>query len=120
MEQRDDKYGMISARNDLGDLYASQLQIEKAKEEYNNGLNCLFHDSNIVRKWKNLKKKREEEESQLISVKHCLMGINLLGKLVKHCYFKDQQMNRECLLFSGFLSDQIYDHGLPHPQRLQY
>lgn len=23
MEQRDDKYGMISARNDLGDLYAS-------------------------------------------------------------------------------------------------
>lgn len=54
---------MISARNDLGDLYGSQFQIEKAKEEYNNGLNCLFHDSNIVKKWKSLKKKREEDNS---------------------------------------------------------
>ncbi len=52
MEGRDDKYGMIMVRNDLGDLYASQFHIEKAKEEYNNGLNCLFHDSGILKRWR--------------------------------------------------------------------
>lgn len=115
MEGRDDKYGMIMVRNDLGDLYASQFHIDRAKEEYNNGLNCLFHDSAIITRWRDL---RTHETH--VSIKHCLLGISFLGKLIKHCYYNSQELNRECLLFAGFLNDQIYQHGLPHPTRLLY
>jgi hypothetical protein len=62
MNNREDNNGMIQVRNDLGDLYITlnvlenqkENYIEKAKDEYNNGLNCLFHYPNILQSWRSL------------------------------------------------------------------
>ena len=128
MNNREDNNGMIQVRNDLGDLYITlnvlenqkENYIEKAKDEYNNGLNCLFHYPNILQSWRSLQKNQENKINEnnsnssnnnsnnnsndksdiirkiiqnnsyigkinkggVISVKDCLSGIKLLGKLV--------------------------------------
>ena len=117
MKKREDRYGIILNYIDIGDLWVSQNNINLGQEMYNNGLDSIFFDYQVIKKWREMK---SNNNSKYINVKNCLMAINLLGKLSQYCYYNNQYMLRECLLFASFLSDSIYREGLPHPQSLFY
>lgn len=116
-QEKSEKFILVQALNELGNLYFSINKFSEAEGIWNNSLDSIFQKIYSLKQWRKI-----FTEASLISFQYgipqCLVGFNILCKLSTICYFNNLNLQRESILMASDLAFSVFKISLPHPQIL--
>ena len=116
LRRRQENFYLIQALNELGNLFYADGQLKEAEVHWNDSLDTIFQKLYVLKDFRSLFKNVSNIASSF-GVKQTMIGIVLLGKLIKYSYYNDQDRLRECVHLGGYLTMAPLLLCMPHPQQ---